>query len=66
MFEKKAAHRLGMLGQLLNKESALSIRNDILLSKQLIRLIVEYACPCLVVRWPHPGKEIASVIIQVS
>jgi hypothetical protein len=42
---KKAAHRLGVLGPLLNRRSGLSIINDVLLHKQLIRPIMDYACP---------------------
>jgi hypothetical protein len=41
---KKAAHRLGILGPLLNRRSSLSIRNGVLLYKQLIRPIMDYAC----------------------
>jgi hypothetical protein len=42
---KKAAQRLGALGPLLNRRSSLSIRNGVLLYKQLIRPIMDYACP---------------------
>jgi hypothetical protein len=42
---KKAAQRLGMLGLLLNRRSGLSIRNGMLLYKQLIRPMMDYACP---------------------
>jgi hypothetical protein len=42
---KKAAQRLGVLGSLLNRRSSLSIRNAVLLYKQLIRHTVEYSCP---------------------
>jgi hypothetical protein len=41
---KKAAQRLGTLGPLLNR-SGLSIRNVVLLRKQLIRLMMYYSCP---------------------
>jgi hypothetical protein len=34
-----------MLGLLLNRRSGLSIRNGVLLYKQLIRPMMEYACP---------------------
>jgi len=34
-----------MLGPLLNRKSDLSIRNGVLLYKQLIRLVMDYACP---------------------
>jgi len=42
---KKAAQRLGMLEPLLNRRSCLSIRNDVMLYKQFIRLMMDYACP---------------------
>ena len=34
-----------MLGPLLNRKSDLSIRNGVLLYKQLIRPMMDYACP---------------------
>ena len=40
---KKAAHRLGTLGLLLNCRSSLSIRNGVLLYKQLSRPMMDYA-----------------------
>ena len=40
---KKAAQRLGVLGPLLNRRSSLSIRNGVLLYKQLLRPMMEYA-----------------------
>ena len=36
---------MGMLGPLLNRKSDLSVRNEVLLYKQLIRPKMEYACP---------------------
>jgi hypothetical protein len=42
---KKAAQRLGVLGPLLNRRSGLSVRNCVLLYKQLIRHMVYYTCP---------------------
>jgi hypothetical protein len=42
---RKAAQRLGVLGPLLNRRSGLSIKNGVLLYKQLIRPIMDYACP---------------------
>jgi hypothetical protein len=36
---------MGMLGPLLNKRSELSIRNGVLLYKQLMRPLMDYACP---------------------
>jgi hypothetical protein len=41
---KKASQRLGVLGPLLSR-SGLSIRNGVLLFRQLIRPMMEYACP---------------------
>jgi hypothetical protein len=41
---KKAVQRLGLLSILLNR-SGLSIRNGVLLYKQLIRPMMDYACP---------------------
>jgi hypothetical protein len=42
---KRTAQRLGMLGPLLNRRSGLSVGNGVLLYKQLIRLMMDYACP---------------------
>jgi hypothetical protein len=42
---RKAAERLGMLGHLRNRRSDLSIRNDVLVYKQLIHPMMDYACP---------------------
>ena len=42
---KKAAKRLHLLGSLLHRRSGLSIRNGILLYKQLMRPMMDYACP---------------------
>jgi hypothetical protein len=42
---KKAAQRMGILGPLLHRRSGLSIRNGVLLYKQLIRPMMDYACP---------------------
>jgi hypothetical protein len=36
---------LGMLGPLLNRKSDLSVRNGVMLYKQLIRPMMDYACP---------------------
>jgi hypothetical protein len=41
---KKASQRLGVLDPLLNR-SGLSIRNGVLLFRQLIRSVMDYACP---------------------
>ena len=42
---KKTAQRMGMLGPLLIKRSDLSVRNGVLLYKQLIRPMMDYVCP---------------------
>jgi hypothetical protein len=42
---KKAAQRLGVLGPLLNRRNGLSVRNGVLLYKQLIGPMMDYACP---------------------
>jgi hypothetical protein len=42
---KKAAQRIGMLSPLLNRKSDLSVRNRVLLYKQLIRPMMDYECP---------------------
>ena len=42
---KKNAQRMGMLGPLLNRNSDLSVRNGVLLYKQLIRPMMDYVCP---------------------
>jgi hypothetical protein len=42
---KKASQRLGVLGPLLNRRSGLSIRNGVLLFRQLTRPMMDYACP---------------------
>jgi hypothetical protein len=42
---KKASQRLGVLGSLLNRRSRLSVKNSVLLYRQLIRPMMDYACP---------------------
>ena len=42
---KKAAQRLRVLGPHLNRKSGNSIRNGVLLYKQLIHSMMDYACP---------------------
>jgi hypothetical protein len=42
---KKTAQRMDMLGPLLNRKSDLSVRKGVLLYKQLIRPMMDYACP---------------------
>ena len=46
---RKASQRLGILSPLLNRRSSLSIGNGVLLDKQLIRPMMDYACPV----WRH-------------
>jgi hypothetical protein len=41
---KKEAEILGVLGPLLNRRSGLSVRNGVLLYKELIRPMMDYAC----------------------
>jgi hypothetical protein len=42
---KRAAQRFGMLSPLLNRKSDLSVSNGVLLYKQLVRPMMNYACP---------------------
>ena len=42
---KRTAQSFGMLGHLLNRNSDLSLRNGVLLYKQLIRPIIDYSRP---------------------
>ena len=42
---RRTAQRMGLLGPLLNRRSDLSIMNGVLLYKQLIRPLMDYACP---------------------
>ena len=42
---RRTAQRVGVLGPLLNSKSDLSVRNGVLLFKQLIRPMMDYACP---------------------
>ena len=42
---KKSAQRMSMLGPLLNRKSDLSVMNGVLLYKQLIRPMMDYAYP---------------------
>jgi len=41
---RRTAQRMGLLGPLLNRRSDLSIRNGVLLYKQPIRPLMDYAC----------------------
>jgi hypothetical protein len=49
---KNAAQRLGVLALLLNKRSGLSVTNGVLLYKQLIRPMMDCACPI----WRSAGR----------
>ena len=42
---KRATQTMGMLGHLLNRKSDFSTRNGVLLYKQFIRPMMDYACP---------------------
>jgi hypothetical protein len=42
---KWTAQRMGLLGPLLNRKSDLSVRNGVPLYKQLVRPLMDYACP---------------------
>jgi hypothetical protein len=42
---KKTARRLGPLGPLMNRRSGLSNRNGVLVYKQFIHPMMDYACP---------------------
>ena len=44
---RRTAQRMGLLGPFLIRRSDLTIRNGVLLYKQLIRLLMDYACPAL-------------------
>ena len=50
---KRTTQRMGMLGPLLNRKSDLSIRNGVLLYKQLIRPMMDYSCPA----WRSPARS---------
>jgi hypothetical protein len=59
---KKTAQRLGILGPFLNRKSDLSVRNGVLLYKQLIRPMM----PRVEVHCPLPCLEATGVTIKVS
>jgi hypothetical protein len=42
---RRTAQKMGLLGPILNVRSDLSIRNGVLLYKQLVRPMMDYACP---------------------
>ena len=62
---KRGAQRLGALG-LLDMRSSLSIRNGILLYKQLICPIMGVLLPQLEICCPFPFQEVAGDSVQVS
>jgi hypothetical protein len=55
-----------MLGPLLNSKSDLSVRNRVLLFKQLIHSMLDYACPACRSAARHPCSKAAVVTIHVS
>ena len=63
---KRTVQRMGMLGSLLNRKSGLSVRNGVLLYKQLIRPHDGLCVPRVEVRCPLQCPEVAGVTIQVS
>jgi hypothetical protein len=54
-----------MLAPLLNRKSNLSVRNGVLLYKQLIRSMMD-CVPLPEVRYPHPHSEATDVTTKVS
>ena len=65
-FRRRTAKRMGVLGPLLNSKSDLSVRNGVLLFKQLIRPHDGLCVTRMEVRRPHPCPEAAGATIQVS
>jgi hypothetical protein len=63
---KKAAQRLGILRPLLHRRSGLSIYNGGLLYKQLIRPMMNYACPVWRSAERSHYQETAGAAVQVS
>jgi hypothetical protein len=51
---KETAQMLGTLGPILNRRSNLSIGNGVLLYNQLIRPMMDYACPV----WRYAARSI--------
>jgi hypothetical protein len=62
---RRTARRMSLLGPLLNT-SELSASNGVLLHKQLIRPLMDYACPRMEVRCPHLCPGTIVVAIQLS
>jgi hypothetical protein len=63
---KRTAQMMGLLGPLLNRKSELSIRNGVLLYKQLMRPVMNYACPARRFAARAPRRKVAVATIQVS
>jgi hypothetical protein len=60
---EKAAQRLGVLGPLLNRRRGLSVRKCVLLCKQLIRPMMDCACPI----WrPAAGSHVRNLQVLKS
>jgi hypothetical protein len=54
---KRSAQRMGLLCPLLNRKRDLSVRNGVLLYKQLFRLLMDYACSAWrIAAGVHVGK----------
>jgi hypothetical protein len=62
---RRTAHRMGLLVSLLNR-SELSVRNGVLLFKQLIQLLDGLRVPHLEIRSLHTYLEVTGVTIHVS
>jgi hypothetical protein len=66
---KKASQRLGVLGSLLNRRRSLSIRNGVLLYKQLNRPVMDYACPiwrCAAPRYVKQLQVLQSKCLRIA
>jgi hypothetical protein len=50
---KRTTQKMGMLGPLMNRKSDISVRNEVLLYKQLIRPMMDYAYPT----WRSPARS---------
>jgi hypothetical protein len=56
-----ASYRTGQKETLLNRRSGISIRNGVLLCKQLIRLTMDYACPICRCAVPNYVKQLQAL-----
>jgi hypothetical protein len=63
---KNAAQRLGVLGPLLKRRSGLFVRNCVLLYKQLIRPMMDYACPIWRSAARSHVRKLQVITIEVS